>query len=593
VAGKTQENHDGHKRMNNDKKLLVECITFEADPIMLRESTEHPNQPFRVSGILQRKGKKNQNGRIYPDQILIREAEKYATTFIKDRRAMGELDHPECVSCCDIMTYEGWKDIKTVKIGELIPTLNTDTNTLEYNPIERIINEPYKGKMISIKGKNIDILVTPNHRFILNTRSDRNSGFVEKTAQEILDISKKTNVSHLSIPTITENWNGKKYDTFIISSVETMLHSSLENKEKCNTDLILNASAWFSFLGFYLAEGHCTNRENVNGYGIFITQNKGEIANKFREILKQLSPELNWNEWDKGDDGIIFSTCDARLWTYLSKLGNKYTKYIPQDIKDASTDLLQNLYDWYLNGDGSVVGEYDRSSIFSVSKKLIEDFYEVILKLGMTGVIKEQITTEDYMFAGRLIEAKNKSVLYRLWIKTSQAIHLDFRFIKIEEVDYDSTVHCVTVKNGTFYCRNNNKCLWSGNSSVVNLKNVSHNVVEMHWQGDDLMGTVEVLTTPNGNILRELFRNGIKLGISSRGLGSLKKISENSAIVGDDFELIAFDFVSNPSTQGAFMGLTSGAQGQIALAEGIVRNPVSNRWERTDDIVRNILTELG
>jgi hypothetical protein len=133
-------------------------------------------------------------------------------------------------------------------------------------------------------------------------------------------------------------------------------------------------------------------------------------------------------------------------------------------------------------------------------------------------------------------------------------------------------------------------------SSVVNLKNVSHNVIEMHWQGDDLMGTVEVLTTPNGNILRELFRNGIKLGISSRGLGTLNKISENSAVVGDDFELIAFDFVSNPSTQGAFMAPSARSgmsNGQMPLAEGMLQNPVTNRWERTDDIVRNILTELG
>jgi hypothetical protein len=127
-------------------------------------------------------------------------------------------------------------------------------------------------------------------------------------------------------------------------------------------------------------------------------------------------------------------------------------------------------------------------------------------------------------------------------------------------------------------------------SSVVNLKNVSHNVLEMHWVGDDLIGTVEVLPTPNGNILRELFRSGIKLGISSRGLGTLKKISENSAVVGDDFELIAFDFVSNPSTQGAFMAPMSG---QVALAEGIVKNPVTNKWEKADEIVRNILTELG
>ena len=64
-------------------------------------------------------------------------------------------------------------------------------------------------------------------------------------------------------------------------------------------------------------------------------------------------------------------------------------------------------------------------------------------------------------------------------------------------------------------------------SSVVNLNNASHNIVEMHWDGDDLMGTVEVLSTPAGNILKELFKSGIKLGISSRGLGSVEPIQED------------------------------------------------------------------
>ena len=94
-------------------------------------------------------------------------------------------------------------------------------------------------------------------------------------------------------------------------------------------------------------------------------------------------------------------------------------------------------------------------------------------------------------------------------------------------------------------------------SSVVNLQNVSHNVKEMHFEGDNLVGTCEILTTPSGNILKELFKNGIKLGISSRGLGSVEMVQEANgdtvSKVGDDFELIAFDFVSNPSTHGAFL----------------------------------------
>ena len=94
-------------------------------------------------------------------------------------------------------------------------------------------------------------------------------------------------------------------------------------------------------------------------------------------------------------------------------------------------------------------------------------------------------------------------------------------------------------------------------SSVVNLQNVSHNVKDMHWEGDNLLGTVEVLGTPSGNILKELFKSGIKLGISSRGMGSVETVTEDSGDsvvkVQPDFELIAFDFVSNPSTHGAFM----------------------------------------
>ena len=94
-------------------------------------------------------------------------------------------------------------------------------------------------------------------------------------------------------------------------------------------------------------------------------------------------------------------------------------------------------------------------------------------------------------------------------------------------------------------------------SSVVNLQNVSHNIKDMNWEGDNLLGTVEVLGTPAGNILKELFKSNIKLGISSRGMGSVETVTEEnggeSQEVQDDFELIAFDFVSNPSTHGAFM----------------------------------------
>jgi len=128
-------------------------------------------------------------------------------------------------------------------------------------------------------------------------------------------------------------------------------------------------------------------------------------------------------------------------------------------------------------------------------------------------------------------------------------------------------------------------------SSVVNLNNVSHNIMEMHWNGDDLLGTVEVLGTPAGNILKELFKSGIKLGISSRGLGSVKEVTEadgdDTVEVQPDFELIAFDFVSNPSTHGAFLSPSKTNEGN--LHEGVgTRNGTCCHDCKIEDIINDI-----
>ncbi len=88
--------------------------------------------------------------------------------------------------------------------------------------------------------------------------------------------------------------------------------------------------------------------------------------------------------------------------------------------------------------------------------------------------------------------------------------------------------------------------------SVINLKNASHMVTDVWVEGKDVMGKVQVLNTPSGNILRSLVESGVKLGISSRGMGSVTE-SRGAAVVEDDFQLICFDFVSEPSTPGAFM----------------------------------------
>ena len=88
-------------------------------------------------------------------------------------------------------------------------------------------------------------------------------------------------------------------------------------------------------------------------------------------------------------------------------------------------------------------------------------------------------------------------------------------------------------------------------SQIVNLKNVSHNIKKIWWDGDKVMGAIELLPTPSGNILTSLFQNNIPVGVSSRGMGSLKQMGEIMEVQ-DDFELLCFDFVSTPSNPGSY-----------------------------------------
>jgi hypothetical protein len=118
-------------------------------------------------------------------------------------------------------------------------------------------------------------------------------------------------------------------------------------------------------------------------------------------------------------------------------------------------------------------------------------------------------------------------------------------------------------------------------SPIVQLENVSHLLTETKWDGDDLVGTVEVLDTPKGQILEKLINRDIKLGISSRGLGSTSRTNEGYDMVEDDFSLVCYDMVSNPSTSGAYMNLQESIEYRTLISQ--------NRMVLLDEILNDIL----
>jgi hypothetical protein len=122
-------------------------------------------------------------------------------------------------------------------------------------------------------------------------------------------------------------------------------------------------------------------------------------------------------------------------------------------------------------------------------------------------------------------------------------------------------------------------------SSIINLKNVSHNIKKVWWNGDNILGAIEILPTPSGNILKALIDSGVTIGVSSRGMGSLEQRG-NVMEVQDDFELLCWDFVSTPSNPGSWMYPV-----KSTMNESLIKD--INKYSRINSIVTEILCANG
>lgn len=556
--------------------ILIESdsgyISSDLNPEFLNEGLElKPNEPVLINCILQKWGVKNKNGRTYPKDILIPQVQEYQT-LVDGNSGLGECFTPDT----KILTKEGWKLIKEISDNEEILTLNKETRKTEYQQITKKINDKYDGDLYHIKSNAIDIKVTPNHRFIIE---DSKGNLIEKTAFELFE-------------NVEDNcfFNGKYK---LLKKIDYDYSNTNEFKFD-NTKIFVED--FYAFMGIYLAEG-CV----INGrYVIQITQKKEDTINKIENLL--IKTTLNYKKSIRKNNTVDFFIDNRELFIYLSRLGKSYQKFIPVELKNNSPHLLKILLEWFLLGDGRNITYIQRSgtinnrkSIFSVSKKLIYDLNEIQLKSGGSGNItidtkrKDRIIYDKKMVDGtevsteRTIERKNSRALYTLNFSKTKHIYLDKRMLRIEKIKYSGNVVCVKVPNETIYVMRNGKSLWTLNSdhpdsSIISLQNISHMITKMWWgKGDQenvLFGQLKLIVSPGyikygvcsviGDKIVLYLQNKIRLGISSRGVGTLKEV-QGENLVQNDFELIGFDLVATPSTPGAF--LFPGNKGDMNFSE--------------------------
>ena len=178
-----------------------------------------------------------------------------------------------------------------------------------------------------------------------------------------------------------------------------------------------------------------------------------------------------------------------------------------------------------------------------MSKKLLTEFFE----LCPDGICQDLLTEREKR------EISNGALYLSGRIQTCEKKNGNGRVYPCEVLRKEITRYQTVIED--------NRALGEldhPDDSVINLRNVSHLMVDVWWQGNDVMGKLKVLDTPSGRILKDLVNAGVKLGISSRGLGSVKE-SMGKTYVQEDFELICFDIVSEPSTPNAFIAPDDGS----------------------------------
>lgn len=559
------------------QQLLTEYYQLKLTPQQITEvaSTEAGGPMIIRNVLLQRAETFNRNKRRYPKAILEREMGKYDEIMVKNNRALGELDHCFTSNDFDVLTKDGWKPFIDIEKGELVMSYNMETREYEYKPVLKVIDKPYTGDSFKITGRGIDTQVTPNHKFVLQDR------YGDLSLTKISDVYDNRTKYDKSKIIKTGNWIAEFSGSYTLPGAPYFKNSI----KKYTGSLDVDSEVLAGIVGVWLAEGSTGGYKGRTNGQVLIHQNEGEKFDEIKTLLDESPFEYRVDSKSDSEIQKIFRIKDHRLYQLLSGLGNKYTKYIPDSIKNLHKEALENLLYFFNLGDGRKqknVTRY-RQNVFTVSKKLIDDLQECLIKTGGSGNLTTPKSEGGYI-RGRKV--KNVTALNQLEFSSTKGIYLDKRFLQIEKVHHDGRIYCLEVAdNHTFCVRQNNKHFITGNSNenVVNLKNVCLNIKESWWDGNDVLGNIEILDGPEfpaGRILAGLLKRGIPVGISSRGMGSVNEIDEEGHVeVSEDFSLLCYDAVSFESTQGATIKTVN---------EGYV-NPVTNRYQNVDAIIFDLI----
>lgn len=397
----------------------------------------------------------------------------------------------------EVLTSNGWKLFKDVDINsDKIYTMDEYKNP-SFDKASEYHEYDYEGDLISFKNKSTDLLVTPNHRMVLDSK--KTDKIFIKRADEI-----ESNLQ-VSIPM------SLPYNSLVVEELHFTI-PSLKIKNKSYPEVKINYNDWVKFMGIYLSEGCCDKAGNKNNHGneryrITINQSKEAKPAIYNEIYKLLEKlPYKFYAFDNG-----FEINNKPLCLYLRQFGDHSDKFVPEDIKYLPKQYLDSFWEWLVKGDGNITST-GTEMYWTTSKQLNDDIQMIMTLMGYRSR-SEIVEKKDATISGRLISKENMKDCYRSikYIRTNNTV----KKRQISRKLYSGKVYCLSVPNGTLFVRRNGKVAWSGNSLGV----VTVNLPRLAYRYKDnedgffeaLEDTVEVVAKVN-NSKRHIIKRRIENG---------------------------------------------------------------------------------
>ena len=351
--------------------------------------------------------------------------------------------------CTEILTDEGWKLFKDLNRNEKVMTLNPETNEIEWKRPYEYIENAYDGDMHIYKNKYIDLMVTPNHNMYVNKYKQ-----FELIQSDIIRKYYKYKFKK------DGKWDGKEEQWFHFDDTDKITSSKILDKIPMDTFL--------EFLGYYLSEGSTQFKEKTNSYIVRIAQKrngfhnaeKGDTYKKIENCIKR----MGYNYYANENDGISIS--NKQLYTYCKQFGLQPDRFVPDFIKQLSIRQIRIFIDAYVLGDGGIYKSKNKKtiSIISSSKKIMDDFQELFLKIGGCGDIHCYTKKGDITkYGDREIICKHN--IYTIFLNNHcKTPMFSKQNTKVRIERYNGKIYCVEVENHIIYVRRNGVACWSGNT---------------------------------------------------------------------------------------------------------------------------------